>query len=128
MPSKSFSTLNKPFDSGVCKKNAGQLYSAKPHSPLHPPESNVDHGHDGCKERAKKKLETAELPMTLLLNIGRGGVGETATDCIRLYLFQRFFCKHRYTHRVCLVCYMCAHVLASEAMPHVCLTRLTCKT
>ena len=43
--------------------------------PPSPPESNVDHGHDECKERAKKKLETAEPPMALLLNIGRGGAG-----------------------------------------------------
>ena len=55
--------------------------------PFTPPESNVDHGHDGCKERAKKKLETAELPMKLLLNIGRGGGRGTATNCIRLYMY-----------------------------------------
>ena len=44
-------------------------------TPPSPPESNVDHGHDECKERAKKKLEFAEPPLTQLLNIRRGGAG-----------------------------------------------------
>ena len=60
---------------GVCKKNAGQQKNAGQPSPLHPSESNVDHGHHECEERAKKKLEIANPPMTLILNIGRGGAG-----------------------------------------------------
>ena len=127
LPQKSTSTLNKASDSGVCEKNAGQLYWGEPHSPLHPPSPILIMVMMSARS-VQKKLEFAEPPLTLLLNIGRGGAGGTATNCIRLYVFQRFFCKHRYTHPVCLVCYMCAHVLAPEATPHVRLTRLTCKT
>ena len=77
-----------------------------------------------CKKKAGN-CWTANDTVTQHWTWGGGG---TATNCIRLYVFQRFFCKHRYTHRVCWVCYMCAHVLAPEATPHVRLTRLTCKT
>ena len=127
LPQKSFSTLNKASDSGVCEKNAGQLHWPKPRSPLHPPNPMLIMVMMSARSVQKKswKLLNRQWHCYSTLDVGGGGA---ATNCIRLYVFQRFFCKHRYTHRVCLVCYMCAHVLAPEATPHVRLTRLTCKT